>query len=291
MQRYIDQYCAYLTNERNASPETVDNYRRDLLLFAAYLGERANNPAALKTRDVRAFVASRHEKDAKSSIARRLSAIRGFFRYLRRSGLTDANPAELLPTPQREKRLPRFLEVDHVRAFLDGIASDDWRSVQERALFELMYSSGLRVSEAVGLDVEDIDAKEMTVRVLGKGRKERIVPFGEPARDALNRWLGVRAGLPGAASAAVFLGARGGRLGVRRVQEAMQLRLRDAGLRLGVSPHGLRHSFATHLLNAGADLRAIQELLGHESLGTTQKYTHVNLEQLLNVYDKTHPKA
>lgn len=294
MNRYVDDYCAYLETERNASPKTVENYRRDLTLFTAFLAGRgyaAAGPAAVTSAHVRSFVASLHGQESRATTARRLSAVRGFFRHLRRAGVVAANPAELLPTPQREKRLPRFMEVDQARLFLETIDGADWQSVQERALFELIYSAGLRISEALGLDVDDVDRKQRLVRVLGKGSKERVVPFGEPALAALERWLGERAKRQIAEAAALFVGIRGKRLGARQAQAAMQRRMRAAGLRLGVTPHGLRHSFATHLLNGGADLRSIQELLGHESLGTTQKYTHVNLQQLLDVYDKAHPKA
>lgn len=294
MNRYVDDYCAYLDTERNASPQTVSNYRRDLTLFTAFLAERgyaAAGPAAVSSAHVRSFIASLHGKESRATTARRLSAVRGFFRHLRRGGVVQANPAELLPTPQREKRLPRFMEVDQARQFLETIDGADWQSVQERALFELIYSAGLRISEALGLDLDDVDRKQRLVRVLGKGSKERVVPFGTPALEALERWIAARVARPGADSPAIFLGTRGKRLGARQAQAAMQRRLRAAGLRLGITPHGLRHSFATHLLNGGADLRSIQELLGHESLSTTQKYTHVNLQQLLEVYDKAHPKA
>ena len=296
----IDHFCAYLTRERNASPRTVDAYRRDLLMFAAFLADRKMagsdgkapaSPEKISTVHVRSFVASRHNVDEKSSIGRRLSALRTFFRFLRRSEAVKANPAESLPTPRIDQRLPRFLEVDQVRRFLDLISGDDWKSVQERAVFELLYGAGLRISEALGLDVDHVDLGNRTARVIGKGNKERVAPFGEPALHAVERWLAVRSTRPGAATKALFLGIRGQRLGPRQIQAAMQLRLREAEIKLGVTPHGLRHSFATHLLNEGADLRVIKELLGHESLGTTQKYTHVNLQQLLDVYDKAHPKA
>ncbi len=300
MKASIDAFCRYLERERNASPHTVAGYRRDLEMFAAFLRERGMAGAGSETDaapdrvaavHVRSFVAARFERDSKTTQGRRLSALRSFFRFLRKTGAVAANPAELLTGPRREQRLPRFLEVDHVRSFLEGIAGEDWREGRDRAVFELIYAAGLRVSEATGLDVEDVDFEQAVVRVLGKGRKERLVPFGEPARDALQRWLGVRAARPGAAGTALFLNSRGGRLGPRQVQGRMQTYLQRAGLRLGVSPHALRHSFATHLLNGGADLRAIQELLGHESLGTTQKYTHVNLNQLMATYEKAHPKA
>lgn len=285
----IEAYCTYLRRERNASPHTVAGYGRDLAMFAQFLAARG--APAYTPQTVRAFLAARHGKESKTSTARRLSALRGFFRFLRREGVIAANPAELLPTPQREKRLPRFLEIDQVRAFLEGIAGGDWRDAQDRAVFELIYSAGLRISEALGLDLAAADLEAGLVRVTGKGSKERIVPFGAPAGAALRRWIAVRAARPGSGTPALFLSVRGKRLGPRQVQAAMQRRLREAGLRLGVTPHGLRHSFATHLLNNGADLRSIQELLGHESLSTTQKYTHLNLQQLIQVYDKTHPKA
>ncbi len=293
--QWIDQFCGYLARERNASPRTVENYRRDLVLFRIFLEQRFGDAFPVEQVDmsaVRAFIASRHGSDSRATQGRRLSALRAFFRFLRRSGAVDLNPAELLPTPRRDQRLPRYLEIDQVRAFLDEVGrGDDWQNQRDRALFELIYGSGLRISEALGLDLESIDRSARLARVLGKGSKERIVPFGEPAADALDRWLKVRAGRPGADGAALFLSVRGKRLGARQVQARMQIYLRSVGLKLGVTPHSLRHSFATHLLNGGADLRAIQELLGHESLSTTQKYTHVNLKTLLDVYERTHPKA
>lgn len=297
MKQKIDEFCHFLERERNASPLTVENYGRDLALFADFLAKRnlaggaAADPKKISVVIVRSFIASRHGLESKVTVARRLSALRSFFRFLRERGETTFNPAQLLPTPQREQRLPRFMEVDQVRQFLEAIEGADWQDVRDRAIFEVIYAAGLRISEVLGLSLQDIDDEARLVKVLGKGNKERIVPFGVPARQALARWLQVRASRPGGASTVVFLNARGGRLGPRQVQASMRKWMQTVGLRLGVTPHGLRHSFATHLLNEGADLRAIQELLGHESLSTTQKYTHVNLQQLLDVYDRAHPKA
>lgn len=309
--RWVNEFCGYLEHERNASLRTVESYRRDLYLFAAFLSERSSrrgqdaaaqdvDPRGVDMSTVRAFIASRHGIDSRSTQGRRLSALRSFFRFLRKSGVVDANPADLLPMPRRDQRLPGFLEVDQVRLFLDALRPGkagnndpdaEWLGCRDRAVFELIYGGGLRVSEAVGLAIEDVDVRKRMVRVLGKGRKERWVPFGRPAADALEAWLARRPERPGAETAHLFLGVRGRRLGARQVQSRMQTYLRDVGLRLGVTPHSLRHSFATHMLNGGADLRAIQELLGHESLSTTQKYTHVNLQQLLAVYEGAHPKA
>jgi integrase/recombinase XerC len=297
MKAKIDDFCGFLERERNASPLTVENYRRDLQLFADFLADRKLAGGAhadvkkITVVIVRSFIASRHGAESKVTIARRLSALRSFFRYLCEKGEAAFNPAQLLPTPQREKRLPKFMEVDQVRQFLEAIDGDDWQDARDRAVFEVVYAAGLRISEVLGLDLGDVDLAQRLVKVLGKGSKERIVPFGIPAQKALERWLAVRSTRPGGASQAVFLNTRGGRLAPRQVQASMQKWMRTVGLRLGITPHGLRHSFATHLLNEGADLRAIQELLGHESLSTTQKYTHVNLQQLLDVYDKAHPKA
>lgn len=292
MKSHIAQFCIYLERERNASPRTISAYHSDLFQFAAFLESRkwSLDVEGVTPAMVRSFVASRHNLDGKASVARRLSAIRSFFQFLRKQQAVPSNPADLLPSPRLEKRLPRFLEVDQVRQLLETMHGD-WLAVRDRALFELLYASGLRISEALGADLDNIDGANRMVRVLGKGNKEREVPFGEPALHALNAWLSVRAVRPGADTPALFLGPRGKRLGARQAQASLQVWLRKAGLNLELTPHGLRHSFATHLLNEGADLRAIQELLGHESLSTTQKYTHVNLQQLLAVYDKSHPKA
>lgn len=287
MRQPIERFCDYLARERNASPHTVDGYRRDLNLFADFLAARRLDLFAADTTAIRAFLGSRYRLDGRSTQARRLSALRSFYRYLQKAGLVKANPALALPTPRRAQHQPTTLEVDQVSAFLEGI-----EDVQERALFELLYASGLRVSECTGLDLEDVDLACRLVRVMGKGGKERLVPFGEPAHAALTRWLTRRESVVGnEANRAVFLGPRGRRLSPRRVQARMQQLLRQVGLRLGATPHALRHSFATHMLNAGADLRAIQELLGHAHLSTTQRYTHLDLRHLQTVYDQTHPKA
>jgi integrase/recombinase XerC len=301
VQGTIEQFCRYLERERNASPLTLAAYRRDLDLFEGFLCERelagggaasTAEAAQVTSAHIRSFIAWRFGVDSKTTQGRRLSALRSFFRFLRKLGIVEANPAELLPTPRREQRLPRFLEVDQVRLFLDQFEGEDWLSRRDCAVFELIYAGGLRVSEATGLKVGDLDRGRRLVRVFGKGRKERLVPYGQVAEAALAQWLAARAGRPGAERTdALFLNTRGGQLGPRQVQARMGLALRRAGIKLGVSPHALRHSFATHLLNGGADLRAIQELLGHQSLGTTQRYTHVNLQQLLETYERTHPKA
>jgi integrase/recombinase XerC len=229
----------------------------------------------------------------KSSIARKLSTIRSFLRHAVREGRIEANPAQTVPTPKVPKGLPRDLTVDEMFNLLEHIAPDDLAGARDLAILELLYATGLRVGELGSLSVDDVDLSSAVVRVMGKGRKERLVPFGDKARQAVARWLDRSRDLRAKAGDvnAVFLNLRGGRLTDRSVRRILDRRLREAAVRARVSPHALRHSFATHLLGAGADLRAIQELLGHASLSTTQRYTHVSMDALMKVYDRTHPRA
>jgi len=299
----LERFLDYLREQRHVSPETVRAYESDLRQLGTYLGaegdgpalSRAPGPEGIDTLAVRGFIARLHRAGVgRSSIARKLSAVRSFLRHAAREGQIEHNPAERVPAPRVPRGLPRDLTVDEMFNLLDGIRGDDLAARRDRALLELLYAAGLRVGELVALDLGDVDLSEGIVRVLGKGRKERLVPFGGKAAAALQAWLAASRELRARSSAsdAVFLNFRdGGRLTDRSVRRVLDRRLTEAAIRARVSPHALRHAFATHLLGAGADLRAIQEMLGHASLSTTQRYTHVSTDALMRVYDRAHPRA
>ena len=289
-----------LHHRRGASPHTVKGYRSDLDEFRRFLvDEWGMEPGKTSLQDVdvltlRGFLAHLHGKGtARSSIARKLAALRTFFRFLTREGILQKNPARLISTPRQEKKIPERLEEEEVARLLDCPDNATPLGRRDRAILELIYATGLRVSELVGLDGSSLELDARLVRAMGKGRKERLVPYGEPAADALDDYLRDRGELArrGPGTDALFLNARGGRLTVRSVHRLVRKYLNQAALRSGLSPHSLRHAFATHLLERGADLRSIQELLGHASLSTTQKYTHLTTAKLLEVYQKAHPKA
>jgi len=294
-----DEFLDYLRDQRRVSAETVRAYRNDLLQFEKFLEEVhfkgvVPGPEGLDTIAVRGFVAHLVRRGlGKSSVARKLSAIRSFLNRAVRDGWVETSPADSVPTPRVPRPLPRTLTVDEMFNLLDRIDDDDPASRRDRAMLELLYAAGLRVSELVGLDLSDLDFGAGIVRVLGKGDKERMVPFGGKAADALRRWLSGSAGLrkKGSVPEAVFLNLRGGRLTDRSVRRILDRRLHEAAIHAQMSPHAVRHSFATHMLGSGADLRAIQELLGHASLSTTQRYTHVSTDALMKIYDKAHPRA
>jgi len=286
-------FLRHLERERNASPNTIRAYGEDLAQLAEHLrGELGRDPRPEDADHlaIRGFLAELHRRGiAKSSAARKLAAVRTFFRYLCREGRLATNPARVLATPRREKRIPEVLDEAQVQALLDvpGAGLD---AVRGRAILELLYATGMRCAELVGLDVGEVDLGARMVRVLGKGRKERVVLFGHRAQEALRAWLAERRHLRPRTDA-LFLNARGGRLTDRSVRALVARRVAQVALQRRCSPHTLRHSFATHLLTRGADLRAIQELLGHASLSTTQRYTHVDTRHLLAVYRKAHPRA
>jgi len=286
-------FLRHLERERNASPHTIRAYGEDLRQFTDYLEGALGRPPGPEDADhvlIRGFLAELHRRGLKkSSSARKLAGLRTFFRYLCREGRLERNPARVLLSPRLEKRIPAPLEEDQVEALLD-VPGDDAAARRARAILELLYATGIRCAELVGLDVGEIDLDARMVRVLGKGRKERIVLFGTSAREALRSWLATRAELRPKTDG-VFINLRGGRLSDRSVRALVSRRVKQVALTRRCSPHTLRHSFATHLLARGADLRAIQELLGHASLSTTQRYTHVDTRQLLEVYKKTHPRA
>ncbi|MBK9089143.1 MAG: tyrosine recombinase XerC [Holophagales bacterium] len=297
----LAEFERHLTDERAVSPHTRRAYLDDVGRFLAFLGRFAGTDAAeidacdVDALAVRSWLASlRADGLARSSIVRRLSALRSFFSFLEREGLADGNPARGVATPRTDKPLPVTLSVAEAAAVVEAPSAGTDLGLRDRALLELLYATGLRVSELVGLSMSDVDLPGRQVRTLGKGRKERIVPFGEKAAEALAAWLPARlAVLKGrrVRGEPLFLNVRGGRLTDRSVRRVLLHALSAADISRHASPHALRHSFATHLLGAGADLRTIQELLGHASLATTQKYTHLDVERLMEVYRKAHPKA
>ena len=287
-----DDITRFLAAIGQRSPHTVSAYRRDLLALASHAAEAGlRDWAEIDAGHLSGFIATCHRRGLGGrSLQRRLSAIRAFYRHLERAGRVSRNPAQGLRAPKAQKRLPEVLDVDQ-SARLMAIPGTDPLAIRDRALLELIYSSGLRVSEAVGLDLADLDLVEREVRVTGKGNKRRIVPVGRYAIETMQSWLPVRAECTRPEERAVFVGRRGERLSVRAVQKRMY----EWGIRQGldqrVHPHMLRHSFASHLLESSGDLRAVQELLGHADIATTQVYTHLDFQHLAKVYDATHPRA
>lgn len=280
----VAAFLRYLASEKAASAHTIRSYRTDLEQFRAFLASQGDRSLArVDGRVLRGYLAWLHGRGLdRASIARKLAAVRSCFRFLVRRGLVARNPGRQVVAPRLPRTLASFLPIDEAYVLLEAAAPP-----RDRAILELLYASGLRVSELVGLDLDDADRAGGTVRVLGKGRKERMVPFGGAAAAALDGYLGERGEAPGP----LFRNRRGGRLGVRSVHAIVRRRARAAGLARRVSPHTLRHTFATHMLDAGADLRLIQELLGHSRLSTTQRYTHVSADQLMKVYDSAHPRS
>ncbi len=292
MRKYIFDFLQYLKNEKNVSPHTERSYLSDLDQFFDYLGE--TDLAAVDHKALREFIAHLLKlKLKKSSIARKLAALRAFFKYLNRQGILSNNPARLIATPRQEKRLPSVLTADDAQRLMDAptvpAALHGRTELRDRAVLETLYSTGIRASELTGMNHDDINHYDRLIRIRGKGRKERIVPLGAIALAAIDAYGDQRQ--QSQDSNAVFVGPGGKRLTARTVQRILETYRKELGLQQKASPHTLRHSFATHMLESGADLRAIQELLGHASLSTTQRYTHVNLDALMEVYDKAHPKA
>jgi integrase/recombinase XerC len=299
----LREFLDYIRLNRNASAHTVAAYDSDLSQFIAFASEQTGKRDALQPKHldlglIRGFLGELYRQgQARASVARKVSALRTFVRYLRREGWIDSDPAALAVAPKREHKVPAHLSVDEMSQLLEAPDVSTPLGRRDRAILELFYASGIRLSELVALDLEDVDLPGRMVRVMGKGRKERIVPFNTTAEKSLRKWYRDRIALVGTADRrpstgdALFVNARGGRLTGRSVQRLVARHVRSCSTRFGISPHALRHSFATHLLQAGADLRAIQELLGHVQLSTTQRYTHVNVAQLLEVYRKAHPRA
>ncbi|WP_313088707.1 tyrosine recombinase XerC [Pseudomonas sp.] len=291
MQTELDAYFLHLRTERQVSPHTLDGYRRDLSKVLAFCERQGIGTwESLRAAQVRQLVAEGHRHGQSSrSLARLLSSLRGLFRYLNQQGRCAHDPAAGITAPKGETRLPRLLDTDRAMQLLDGGVEDDFLAHRDQAMLELFYSSGLRLAELVGLDLDQLDLPAGLVQVLGKGNKQRVLPVGRKACEALAAWLPLRA-LSRPADGAVFVSQQGRRLSPR----AVQLRVRQAGVReLGqhLHPHMLRHSFASHLLESSQDLRAVQELLGHADIGTTQIYTHLDFQHLARVYDEAHPRA
>ncbi len=299
MQTAIARFLQYLTVERNASAYTIKSYREDLTALAEYLAEACGGicpkPENISVLDLRGYVAALHEAGyAKSSIARRLASLRSFFKFGQREGWTKTNPAKPLRNPRKGRSLPHFLSADDIGRLLSAPPANTTMGLRDRAILETMYSAGLRVSEAVGLNRGDLDLADSILRVRGKGRKERLAPIGSYAATALEQWLAKarpNPREPGGPATPVFLNKFGRRLTTRSVARMLEKHLQFTGLDSRTSPHSLRHSFATHLLDRGADIRSVQELLGHKSLVTTQIYTHVSTTALREVYEKAHPRA
>jgi tyrosine recombinase XerC len=292
MTRFIEKFLNYLEIEKNASRHTLLNYRIDLEGFFEFLGQGASLEAVdrFTLRRFLAYLRERHY--SKRSIARKVATLRSFFKFLFREGYLRANPAEGLLSPKLDKRLPIFLAQKETADLIESVKKETFQELRNRAILETLYSTGIRVSELVGLNIVDVDFTAKFIKVAGKGKKERVVPIGDRALEAIRRYL---SGIPHkkrpAFNSALFLNKSGGPLSARSVRNIVKKYIRTMSIKKKVSPHTFRHSFATHLLERGADLRTVQELLGHKSLSTTQIYTHLTPERIKSVYKKAHPRA
>ena len=290
----LDEFIAYLKHEKNASPHTIANYKSDLLQLSHFL---ENKKLRLKDVDnivLRGFLAVLYDRgEKKSTVGRKLAAIRSFFQFCVRKRWMVDNPAKMVSTPKQDKPVPSFLTEEEMRRVLDLPHTAKALDKRDKAMLELLYATGIRVSELVGICLEDVKFSEQLIRIRGKGKKERLVPFGRMAEKSLRSYLDIRSKINKGQveETPLFLNYRGQKLSSRSVERTVDKYIRRSALRRKISPHSLRHSFASHLLSRGADLRIIQELLGHESLATTQKYTHLDLKHLLEVYRKSHPRS
>lgn len=288
MKDKIDKFLRYLEVEKGVSVHTLRAYRKDLEAFNKLVGKE---PGEIDLVDIRGFLAFQIRAGlSKTTVGRRLAVVRSFLRFMHREGYVETNPAKLVSSPKTGRPLPRFLSVDDAFSLVERPEGIGFMPARDRAILELLYSSGLRVSEAAGLNVDDVNTREGLVKVRGKGRKERLLPIGSKAVDALKSYL-VEKILLKKRNSALFLNRRGGRLSERGIRRIVVKYAKLSGIDGKMGPHTLRHSFASHLLQDGADLRVIQELLGHSSLSTTQKYTHLDITHLMDVYDKAHPLA
>ena len=306
LKNQIESFIESLSSEKGYSANTCRAYSHDLKEFVAFInkelfsGKNKNqNSTDNITADqvnglmIRGYLGFLHKKNKKVTIARKLSAIRSFFRYLVKRGVILDNPLDSILTPKQKKTIPVYLPVDDIFRLLDSISTDTLYGLRSRAIFETLYSSGIRVSELAGMNVFDVDFTKQVIRVLGKGNKERIVPVGKKALTAISDYrerLQIESGIRTDENTPLFLNKNNGRLTTRSMARILEKTAKGCGLLIPVSPHSIRHSFATHLLDAGADLRVVQELLGHKSLSTTQKYTHVSIDRLMETYDKAHPR-
>ena len=298
MQAAVTRFLRFLSVERNAASLTIKSYREDLAALLDYLQQaygRLPAPGEITPLDLRGYVSAMHEAGyAKTSVSRRLASLRTFYKFAQREGLANSNPAKPLRNPRKDRKLPHFLSTDEIGLLLTAPPATSCQGMRDRAILETMYSAGLRVSEVVGMNDGDLDLEEGVIRIRGKGRRERFSPVGSFARKAITRWLGKRTlspKEPKSELAPIFTNRFGRRLTTRSVARMLEKYLKTSGLDLRTSPHTLRHSFATHLLDRGADIRSVQELLGHKSLVTTQIYTHVSTAGLRAVYERAHPRA
>ncbi len=294
MRRELAAFLAYLEHEKNYSPHTRSGYETDLRQFDEFLEEKGFDLKSADPLLIRSYLVRLHEqKNKKSSIARKLASLRSFFQFCLRKGWMEDNPAKVVVSPRLDRPVASFLSETEMEALLDLPEDEGVLALRDRAILEMFYATGMRLAELVGLNLEDIGLEERLVKVRGKGKKERLVPFGRKAEESLRAYLPSRTGLleKNLGETAVFLNYRGTRISPRSVERLVAKYLRRAALKRKISPHSLRHSFASHLLGRGADLRAIQELLGHESLATTQKYTHLDLHQLMDAHRKSHPRS
>jgi len=301
----IESFLESLVTEKGYSEHTRRAYRKDLVDFFSFLTEyrladedRRSPLQTVKLQQIdgmmlRAYLGLLHRKNKKTTIARKLSAVRSFFKYMLKKGILSENPAEHVLTPKQEKAIPVYLSVDEMFRLLDSIQTDTLLGLRNRAIFETLYSSGLRVSELSEMNISDVDFKAALVRVSGKGNKQRLVPIGQKALAAIKAYrdlLQIQSGRMAVNSGPLFLNRFRRRLSPRSIARILKKLVAAVGLLTPISPHALRHTFATHMLDAGADLRAVQELLGHKSLSTTQKYTHVSIDRLMETYDRAHPR-
>jgi len=287
MDRYIDKFLSYLEIEKNSSSHTIVNYATDLKEFADFIGDGMALSDISYLHFRRFLMSLRQRQYRPRTLARKLSSLRSFFKFLHREGLISHNPSLLLMSPKLDKPLPKFLSEQDISGVLNGSFDQTETGLRDRAILETLYSTGIRVSELVGLNQEDLDPMSNLVKVRGKGKKERLLPIGDTALESVLQYLKLRQ----RSSRAVFLNRRGGRLTDRSVRNIIDKYILKASLIRKVTPHMFRHSFATHLLDHGADLRSVQELLGHRHLSTTQIYTHVTTERLKKIYDQAHPRA
>lgn len=297
----VDSFLEFLKVQKNASPHTVKNYSGDLHQFSDFLKRRfqssfphqSNDLGKVNTDMIRAYLNDLYHNHGATSVARKLSTLRSFFAFCQKQKWIENNPAKQISSPKIPKKVPRFLTVDEVFALLKAPNGGGSLEIRDRAILELFYASGLRLSELVGLNLNQLDLEQGMVRVLGKGNKERLVPVGEKAKASLKEYIEKRLELikKGETNNAVFLNKWGERISARAVERLLDKYIKRCGIQKKVTPHVLRHTFATHLMNSGCDMRGIQELLGHSSLSTTQRYTHVALDKLMEIYDKSHPKS
>jgi integrase/recombinase XerC len=304
-EKLIKSFIEALAAEKGYSENTCRGYRTDLKEFLNFVAEstipQGRKPDSsvsiaidrVDSISIRSYLGFLHKRNKKATIARKLSAVRSFFRFLVKRGLIEDNPADSILTPKQERTIPAYLPVDEMFRLLDSIQTDNILDYRNRAIFETLYSCGIRVSELVGMNIDDVNFSGALIRVLGKGNKERIIPIGQKALTAIKTYrhqLHKECNLSADRNAPLFLNKNNGRLTARSVARILDKLIRACGLIRPVSPHTMRHTFATHMLDAGADLRVVQELLGHKSLSTTQKYTHVSLDRLMETYDKAHPR-